>query len=84
MRVASWERWLLRIVGWLTILTVWSGSAALKWLDLRDGLISQERFVSSVQYLSVQVALIIGVQVFAIWNASRPKPPLVYRSTILD
>jgi hypothetical protein len=73
-----------RAVGWLFILAMWAGFVSLKWLDLREGLITQERFLLAVSFMTLQVALIASAPMLRAWRARQPKPPPVYRSTILD
>jgi hypothetical protein len=73
-----------RTLGWLFILAMWAGFVSLKWLDLRDGVITRERFLAAASFMTLQVLLIATAPMLRTWRDRRPKPPPVYRSTILD
>ncbi len=73
-----------RLLACVGILVLWAGFVAWKRFALQDGVIDHERFASSVGVFTVNAIVLIAVQIHAVWKARQPKPPPVYRSTILD
>ena len=71
-------------LGWIAVLAIWALFVAWKWAELRDGALSQERFVMAVSGVTFHVLILIGFRAWEAWKARQPKPTPVYRSTILD
>ena len=71
-------------LGWIAVLIIWTAFVAWKWTELRDGVLSQERFVMAISGVMFHVLALIGFRAWQVWKARQPKPPPVYRSTILD
>jgi hypothetical protein len=75
---------LRQCLGLMAFLVVWAGFAVWCWLRFRDGEMTHERFVMAESGMALQVLMVIGYAAWKMWKSTRPPPPPVYRSTILD
>ena len=75
---------LRQLLGWIAILSLWIGFVVWKRSALQQDAITHERFAVDVGIGTFHVLAIGGLALWNAWKARQPKPPPVYRSTILD
>ncbi len=73
-----------RTLSWVVLPLMWGAPAALHVMDWRAGLITDEQFWSRYGFMLIMLPIAIAMPFIEAWRTSRPKPPPVYRSTILD
>ena len=73
-----------RILCWVILPLMWGAPALLHFAHWRAGLITDERYWGRYGFLLMMIPIAIAMPFVEAWKASRPKPPPVYRSTILD
>jgi hypothetical protein len=81
MTISSRERRLLRIAGWLIVAIAWAVFIGLGW---RNGQLGTREFAWDAGRNAFITLFAAASQLHQTWRARQPKPPPVYRSTILD
>lgn len=74
----------LRMAGWLVVAGAWAVFLTLNWLDWRNGKATTGDVAHDIGRLAFVTLFLVAARIHRTWWTRRPKPPPVYRSTILD
>jgi hypothetical protein len=75
---------LVKALGWVAVVVTWSALVVFKVRGWRQGDISLASLLTSCGTATMIVFFSAIVPLIEARLSTRPKPPLVYRSTILD
>lgn len=71
-------------MAWVVLPMMWSGLVIWKFVLWRRGDVSYESFITTAGTVAMIMVFSAVIPLIEAWRARQPKPPPVYRSTILD